>query len=72
MLSETTQCYRNKHDGLGKDNGHNAGSINFQGYILTCAAVLAVADNALCILHGNLACSLHQKHCPDGHCKQEY
>ena len=50
---------------LGEDDGHDAGSIYLEGYVLACAAVLAVADNTLGVLYGHFACALDQKHGAD-------
>ena len=60
--AETGKRHGDEHDGLGKDDRHHTGCIDLQRYVLTGAAVLAVAYDALGILHGHLTCTLHKKH----------
>ena len=57
--------HREHHQGLGEDDRHNARSIDLEREVLADTAVLLVADNPLCVLHRNLADSLHESDCSD-------
>ena len=50
-----------EHEGLRKDDGHNACCIDFQGEVLAYTAVLLVANDSLCVLYRNFAYSLYKQ-----------
>ena len=64
--------HRDEHDCLGEDDRHHTGCVNLQRDVLACTAILAVADNALCILYGHFACALHEKYGAYSDCKEEH
>ncbi len=66
LRSEAYCGGRDKHDGLGEDDGHYTGCIHLEGNELAHPAVLFIANDAFCIVHGYLARALYQQDEADG------
>ena len=63
---------RDENDGLCEDDGHDTGAVHFQGQELTRTAKLAIANDLLGIVDGNLANPLDKQNTTQDDGKKDY
>ena len=69
--AEACHGHGNEHDCLREDDRHYACRIDFQGDVLTGAAVLTVSDDTFGILHGDFTGTLDKQDSAYGYCEEQ-